>query len=59
MNVLVFGDASNLTYNLTRFLLQQEHRVTLVEPIEFGQSVNYDKYKRFVQFQDDLIVFIP
>ena len=54
MNVLVFGDASNLTYNLTRFLLQEEHRVTLVEPIEFGQSVNYDKYKRFVQFQDDL-----
>ena len=54
MNVLVFGDASNLTYNLTRFLLQQVHRVTLVEPIEFGQNVNYDKYKRFVQFQDDL-----
>ena len=54
MNVLVFGDASNFTYNLTRFLLEQEHRVTLVEPIEFGQNVNYDKYKHFVQFQDDL-----
>ena len=54
MNVLVFGDASIFTYNLTGFLLQQEHRVTLVEPIEFGQNVNYDKYKRFVQFQDDL-----
>ena len=54
MNVLVFGDASNFTYRMTRFLLQQEHRVTLVEPIEFGHNVNYDKYKRFVQFQDDL-----
>ena len=54
MNVLVFGDASNFTYRLTRFFLQQDHRVTLVEPIEFGQNVNYDKYKRFVQFQDDL-----
>ena len=57
MNVLVFGDASNFTYRLTRFLLQQEHRVTLVEPIEFGHNVNYDKYKRFVQFQDDLRMF--
>ena len=54
MNVLVFGDASNFTYRLTRFFLQQDHRVTLVEPLEFGQNVNYDKYKRFVQFQDDL-----
>ena len=54
MNVLVFGDASHFTYNLTRFLLQQELRVTFVEPIEFGQNVNYDKYKRFVHFQDEL-----
>ena len=54
MNVLVFGDASNFTYRLTRFLLEQDHRVTLVEPIEFGQNVNYDKYKHFVQFQGDL-----
>ena len=57
MNVLVFGDASNFTYRLTRFLLEQDHRVTLVEPIEFGQNVNYDKYKRFVQFQDDRRMF--
>ena len=56
MNVLVFGDASNFTYRLTRFLLEQDHRVTLVEPIDFGQNVNYEKYKRFVQFQDDLKV---
>ena len=54
MNILVFGDASTLTYRLTCFLLHQEHRVTLVEPIEFLQNVNYGKYKRFVQFQDDL-----
>ena len=54
MNVLVFSDASDLSYNLTRFLLQQEHRVTLVEPIEFGQNVNNDKYRRFVHFQDEL-----
>ena len=54
MNVLVFGDTSDLTFRLTRILLQQDHRVTLVEPSEFGQKVNYDKYKRFIQFQDDL-----
>ena len=28
--------------------------MTVVEPLEVGQKVNYDDYKRFVEFQDDL-----